>query len=452
MRIHTPTGCSRRSFLSLGAAAAGALALGCSDQPRSLSGPLLDQDRERALPADPTRSGLDHVIVVMMENRSFDHFLGWLPEADGRQAGLAYTDRTGVRRFTHPLAPDFQGCGFADPDHSFAGGRIELNGGACDGWLRAGQNDLYSIGYYRRQDLPFLGSAAPLWTSFDRYFCGILGPTFPNRFYQHSAQTDRLSNTLVLATMPTIWDRLAAQGLAGRYYFSDLPFIALWGSQYQSITAPIASFFADCAAGTLPELAFVDPPFAGEGQGTSGDDHPQGDIRAGEDFLNRIYEAVTRSPGWARTALVITFDEWGGFFDHVPPPAGPIPDLDLAAGNTDGLRGFRIPVVLISPFAARRRVSHTVYDHTSILKLVEWRWGLDPLTVRDAAANNLAMELDFGDPHLAAPAFSVPAFTPAPCPSPVAGGASSAAGLATAAQVRPWAGLRELARRSGWDV
>jgi phospholipase C len=160
----------------------------------------LDQDQE--LPA-PGRSGIEHVIVVMMENRSFDHFLGWLPHANGKQAGLRFADNQGVSHATHALAPDFQGCGFADPDHSFEGGRIEYDNGRCDGWLRAGANDVYSIGYYVRADLPFFGQIAPRFVSPDHYFCAILGPTFPNRIYQHAAQTDRLSNTLALSTLPT---------------------------------------------------------------------------------------------------------------------------------------------------------------------------------------------------------------------------------------------------------
>jgi len=134
------------------------------------------------LPA-PARSGLDHVIVVMMENRSFDHLLGWLHGADGKQGGLTYTDAGGAPHSTFPLAPDFQGCAHPDPDHSYDGARIEWNNGACDGWLRAGANDIYSIGYYVQRDLPFLGKAAPAFTTCDRFFASYLGPTFPNRFY-----------------------------------------------------------------------------------------------------------------------------------------------------------------------------------------------------------------------------------------------------------------------------
>ena len=179
----------------------------------------------------PNRSGIEHIVVVMMENRSFDHLLGWLPGAEGRQAGLTYTDETGASISTYPLAPDWQGCGHPDPDHSYEGGRVEYNNGACDGWLRAGQNDQYAIGYYTQNDLAFLGNAAPAWTVCDQYFAAILAGTFPNRVYQHAAQTDRLDNSLLpFSTLPTIWDRLADHSLAAKYYYSDFPFLAIWGT------------------------------------------------------------------------------------------------------------------------------------------------------------------------------------------------------------------------------
>src|ERR1043166_6713841 len=127
--------------------------------------------------SQPNHSGIDHIIVVMMENRSFDHFLGWLPGADGRQTGLVYRDHNGMPHMTAPLAPDYQGCGHPDPDHSYAGGRVEYDNGACDGWLRAGNNDDYAIGYYTQNDLSFLGKAAPAWTVCDRYFAPIMAGT-----------------------------------------------------------------------------------------------------------------------------------------------------------------------------------------------------------------------------------------------------------------------------------
>src|SRR5207247_11367390 len=156
-------------------------------------------------------------------------------------------------------------------------------------------------------------------------------------------------------------------------------------------------------------VAFVDPRFIDEESGTSGDDHPHADIRNGEAFLNLVYTAVTQSPAWPSTVLVFTYDEWGGFFEHVPPTAAPIPPADEAAGNEDGLRGFRVPARVGSPLARRDHVSHVELDHTSILTMIEWRWGLPPLTVRDATANNLAEVLDFTGRDLHANQFSVPA-------------------------------------------
>ncbi len=226
----------------------------------------------------------------------------------------------------------------------------------------------------------------------------------------------------------------------------------MWGAKYVPISRPIDAFYADCAAGTLPHVAFVDGSFLQELTGTGADDHPYGDIRAGEAMMNRIYAAVTQSPAWRSTVLVINFDEWGGFFDHVPPPVAPIPPADQAAGNADGRRGFRTPAVLISPFAPRTHTSHVLYDHTSVLRMIEWRWGLDPLTVRDATANNLADELDFTQVDPApAPVYSVPPVTGAVCPVRLPGLAAPALPSLRPARAH-WAGLREVARRHGWGT
>src|SRR5882724_2983894 len=203
---------SRRQFLYGSAAALGSL----STAGRSL---LWAAGGRKGLPR-PDKSGIKHVVVAMMENRSFDHLLGWLPGADGQQAGLVYTDALGTSFETYPLAPDFQGCSHPDPDHSFDGGRIELDGGLCDGFLRSGANDDYVTGYYVEDDRPFFSALARNYTTLDRSFCSILGPTFPNRFFLHSAQTDRLENTLVSTNAPTIWDKLLAAGVSAQYYWS----------------------------------------------------------------------------------------------------------------------------------------------------------------------------------------------------------------------------------------
>ena len=403
------------------------------------SASALDPRRNKRLPT-PQRSGIEHIILVMMENRSFDHFLGWLPGADGRQAGLMYTDAAGMSHATYPLAPDYQGCGHPDPDHSYQGGRVEYDNGACDGWLRAGSNDLYAIGYYTQSDLQFLGSAAPAWTACDNYFAAIMAGTYPNRIYQHAGQTDRLDNSLLpFSTLPTIWDRLADHSLTGRYYFSDLPLVALWGTKYLPISRPVDEFFADCAAGTLPHVSFVEPRLLGELEGLSDDDHPHADIRNGEDFLNSIYEAATSSPNWPHTVLVINYDEWGGFFEHIAPMRAPVPPADAALGS-DGLRGFRVPALVISPWSRLGAVAHELYDHTSVLRMIEWRWNLRPLTIRDGTANNLAEVLDFAHPDTSAPQFEVAAGPfGAPCVLAGAGGQSGA-------------GLAELAASLGFPV
>jgi phospholipase C len=348
--------------------------------------------RAQKLP-DPAASGIEHIIVVTMENRSFDHFLGWLPHADGMQEDLTFLDENGVPHVTARLAPDFQGCSHPDPDHSYEGGRVEFNDGACDGWLLAGDNDEFSIGFYKKNDLKFLGQAARDWTVCDRYFASIMAETWPNKIYEYAAQTDRLDNDFALSELPTIWDRLTEAGVSARYYFNDVPFVALWGFKYLPLSRPYSEFLADAHAGTLPAVSFIDPKFIDESIGTSVDDHPHADIRNGEKFMEEIYRAVTTGPGWSHSVLVFTYDEWGGFFDHVPPPLAPIPPADQLVGN-DGRLGFRVPCMIVSPFSPEHP-SHLQFEHCSVLRMIEWRWSLAPLTERDATANNLAMALDF---------------------------------------------------------
>ena len=416
---------SRRRLLGAASASGLAAATGVSRLlPASAASP--------SLPA-PGASGIEHVVVVMMENRSFDHYLGWLPGADGRQAGLSYVDRRGVRHPTHRLTA-YDGCGFEDPDHSWEGGRIQLNNGLLDGFLKSGNNDLLAIGYYTDEDLSFYGRAARDWTVFDRYFSAVMAETYPNRFYQHAARTDRLHNNTDRCTLPTIWDRLAEKGISGRYYYSDIPFTALWYEKHLGISLHFEQFLLDAAAGTLPAVSFVDPRFLDEEGGTSNDDHPLADIRAGQSFLNRVYDAVRTGPGWEHTVLVINYDEWGGFYDHVRPRRAPDVSKETA------LRGFRVPALMISPLARRGHVSHHVYDHTSVLKMIEWRWGLRPLSPRDRHARNMAEALDFASgPDTSSPTYDVPDVTPVGCGPDETKSAD-------------WAALKHLARGLGWRL
>jgi phospholipase C len=379
---------TRRQFL----AAAGAV--GAAASARALP-TAIAQAAPRSLPA-PKASGLDHIVVLCMENRSFDHFLGWVPGANGRQSGLTYEDDAGKKHATHHLT-DWQGCGFADPDHSYDGGRLQLAGGRCDGFRR-GDNDDFALGYYTRADLDTTAALVDGYTVFDGWFCSILGPTYPNRFYTHAAATDRISNTSDTSTLPTIWDRLSTAGVSSAYYFSDLPVLALWGDRYLPIARPIETFFADAAAGTLPAYSYLDPFFLGEGQGGSNDDHPHADIRRGQALISSVARALSESPLWERSALLVTYDEWGGFFDHVAPPRLP-DDFKPTSTEEHNTAGFRVPTYLVSPFSPRGKVAHGTFDHSSILKLVEWRFGLKPLTARDRAAANPARAFDFAAPN-----------------------------------------------------
>jgi phospholipase C len=378
-----------------------------------------------------------------MENRSFDHFLGWVPGARGKQAKLRYLDDAGQQHVTHRLT-SYTGCGFNDPDHSYDGGRVQLNGGACDGFRR-GSNDDFALGYYTRMDLPLTRQLVDQFTVCDRWFSSILGPTYPNRLYTHSAATDRIRNTLTLCTLPTVWDLLAERAVPATYYYSDLPVLALYGTKYLGSAKVLSEFFADAAAGNLPGYSYLDPAFLGDAEN---DDHPHADIRRGQNLVGRIVQALVNGPQWGSTLLIITYDEWGGFFDTQVPPRFPdvVDNPGGDASNPDHAQaGFRVPTLLVSPFSRGGRVARTTFEHSAILKLVEWRFGLPALTLRDAASNNIAHVLDFRHPDASRPKISVPLDPgPQPCGPVAAGSARSAqiddtwAPLAASPLVVPW--------------
>jgi phospholipase C len=399
-------------------------------------------------------SQIKHIVVVMMENRSFDHFLGWLPNANGQQAGLSYVDVNGISHPTHELAPDWTGCGFNDPDHSYAGGRIEVDNGLMDGFMKTSTADVYAIGYYQEADNQFLPQFARNFTTCDMYFPSILAPTFPNRIFQLCGQTDRLDDSFSFCSYPTIFDHCVAAGVSTGYYYGNVPFLALFPIDAILYSHSFSTFLADCAQGTLPAVSFVDPKFTLL-LNTANDNHPESDIRNGDAFIAQVYEAVAASPEWNSTVLVMNYDEWGGFFDHVPPPRALAPnntDTDLVNGKA--LLGCRCPCVVASPWTvgtpSNPTVNHSVFDHTSVLKMIESVFNVQPLAARETSSDvgNLLSLIDFNNSPQPAPAL--------PLPQPVTPQTicSSSIGplVRSDDESRGFQRLHEAARQRGWPV
>jgi phospholipase C len=433
----------RRDFLQRTAVAAGmAASLGLTLGPETLIAEAARAQRRAKLPS-PSDLPIDTFVVLMMENRSFDHFVGWLPGADGRQAGLSYVDDDGKTYKTHPLAPDYQGCAYNDPDHSWEGGRKQLNNGQMDGFLK-GDNDVYAIGYYEEKDLPFLASAAKTFTTCDRFFCSILASTFPNREYMHAAQSyGAIDNSFppqlgYNTGFPdsTIFAALSAKNVSSRYFFVDEPVSALWGRPGTGRSSRVEEYYQHCKDGTLPALSFVDPAFGNEGGGTSSDQHPHGDIRTGDAYMSDVVHAFMESPQWKRGALFIVWDEWGGFFDHVIPPRVPDDRMNKDLNKDYGQMGFRIPTVIVSPYARRGHIDHTAWGFESILKMIRYRFGAAPLVKRDAYARNIARAFDWqSKPQLAVPDLPRPQNVISP---PCGGNVGFGARRRDNQSLRPW--------------
>ncbi len=430
-----PGALSRRQFLVGAAGIAGLAAVGaCSSSAAHPS----SQSARRVKPGvggitDPSKAPFDTVVVLMMENRSFDHLLGWVPGANGKQAGLSYPGLHGGTQPTSYLGHNTQGCADKDPAHDWQSVARQFNGGRCDGWLQTQTTgDNFPIGYYERPQVPILGTLAQSYTLFDNYFCSLMAATWPNRFYQLCAATDvdetgdfpGTGQARPSQVQLSIFDRVQQAGLRGGYYTWGEPMTGLFASQrYDPITQHKDQFFADAKAGTLPNVAFVDPDYttAAEFLGTSNDYHPHGDIEAGEGYLREVYEALRTSPQWERMVFVLNFDEHGGFFDHVVPPRVPDNNVNPNSGpHPDyGRLGFRVPAIAMGPFAPRQIESAGPYEHCSVLRMIEWRWGLAPMTGRDASARNLAAALDFTTtrPAVELPPFQAPTL-PGGCPNP----------------------------------
>ena len=365
---------------------------------------------------------IDTIVVLMLENRSFDHMLQNLPafgqpDAEVAPAGASNPDEdaamTPVPQFHQSVY-----C-FEDTEHGWTPVHEEWDNGAMDGFVKAnnhsdpqGSDGKRAMGYYTEEDIPFFYSLANTFSLADHNFSSVIGPTFPNREYLYAATSfGHIGNDIFEDENPTIFQELVAAKVDWRIYYTDLPgsFIFLGTlSKFLDNTYKVNNFFQDAQAGMLGQLNFVDPKL-GLGGASRDDFHPPGDVQMGEQFLSQVVQAMMSSPQWPHSALIVTFDEHGGLYDHVPPPkACPPDDIAPMLGSGDTPGGFdnysvRVPLIVVSPYAKPHFVSHAVYDHTSITRFIETRFKLGALTKRDANADPLTDLFDFKKASFATP-------------------------------------------------
>jgi phospholipase C len=363
---------------------------------------------------------IDTFVIIMMENRSFDHMLGnfkaMQPDAEvsALDATNPDTDGTPITFFHQPAY-----C-LDDPNHGWNEVHLEYDDGKMDGfvinnYLNNGEpaDGKRAMGYYTETDIPFFYAMASTFAVADHSFCSLLGPTGPNRAYLQAATSfGKTGVTLYMDPHNNLIEIMEAAKVTWRDYYSSLPtlgtFLDSLSKHIENITR-MEYFMADVSSGNLSQINFVDPELGDSFGANRNDLHPPGDVQLGDQFLEQTVKALMASPQWPRMAIIVTFDEHGGFYDHVPPPpACPPDDLDpeLSPGDQPGRfdrYGVRVPTIVISPYARPHYVSHAVYDHTSILRLLEARFLMPAMTARDANADPLLDLFDFSKPSFATP-------------------------------------------------
>jgi phospholipase C len=365
---------------------------------------------------------IEHVVVLMMENHSYDNLLGMLgrgpyqaPRGDGftiaadgyPTATNAYSNGSLQRSFHMPNTCQSDG----KPSQDWEASHIQYANGANSGFVISASGPV-AMGYWDDQDLPFTYGLASQFPIGDRYFCSVLGQTDPNRRFLFAATSMGMTNdiggnqnTSFVMTPPngTIFNQLTSHGISWTNYSAvistlneSMNLYPTSDLQYDSTKVEsMAQFAADAKAGSLPAFTFIDPDYNNTSQ-----ENPQ-NISLGESFLQSVVEAIGSSPAWSKTVLIIDYDEHGGYYDHVPPPAALAPD-DVAAVPPQGepaydgftRYGFRVPSIVVSPYSKTDYVSHMVYDHTSVLAFLEHKFNLPALTKRDANANDMFDFLD----------------------------------------------------------
>ncbi len=374
---------------------------------------------------------IDHIVVVMLENHSFDNVLGMLGRGDGFTLGSngqpMATNPESNGDLVHAFHTPTPCRAFSEPDQTWNDSHMSYSNGTNQGFVLASGPS--AMAYYDSSDMPFTYGLAGSFPVSDQYYSSLLGQTFPNRRYLISGTSLGMINDLpsfsdVVATVAnrppngTIFDMLNSVGVSWKNYnygISTLmlyPYLLTEPANFGKMVG-INQFYSDAASGALPAFSLVDPDlvnFVGN-SGGEGDD-----IQLADNFLASIVNALVKGPKWSNTLLVWNFDEAGGYYDHVPPPSAPVPDgvaPELTSSDEPGSfdrYGFRVPCGLVCPYARPGYVSHVVADHTSVLKLVETKWNLPAMTKRDAAASDLLDMVDFSSK----PAFLTPPRLPAP--------------------------------------
>jgi phospholipase C len=391
---------------------------------------------ETAGPAKAATNPVNHLVVLMQENRSADHYLGQLHFEGQNQYAPEPPGASNPNPLDPTAAPirnyhETRYCEPADLDHSWNGSHTEWDNGAMDGFTKANVNAAdptgsRTMGWYDQTDLPYYYALDKTFATSDQYFQSVLSQTFPNRFYLLAGtsfghiRNDFPTGDPANGFSPpggTIFEKLDAANVSWKIYYAQIPFafeFAYVRDHAAGHVFGIDQYFLDAASGNLPQVSYVDPIFLGPTNAET-DEHPPSNIQVGQNFSSNVINTLMTSPNWSSSALFLTYDEHGGFFDHVPPPSAVTPDdipPMLQPGDTPGAfdrLGFRVPFTVVSPWARPHSVSHTVNSHTSVLKFIENRWGLTPLTRRDAASNDLSDFFDFSHPSLLTPPTLPPA-------------------------------------------
>lgn len=353
-------------------------------------------------------NAVEHVVALVLENRSFDHMLGDLGRngelpIDGGSGAMYNRDLNGVH------VPINQVRGIVAPDlpHEFGNVITSLADGN-GGFVRADQlqrrersaaDGSRVMSYFGAGTLPVTHALAREYCVGDRWFASVPTGTWPNRLFLVAGTSDgRVTNTLppFLFDMPTIFERLRSDDW--KVYCDQLPNVTLfrnlaleWGPArlFSHHFGSLNNYYDQCAAGSLPFFSFIEPIYL---RSAANDGHPPRDINASEALIGKVYSALRRSPLWPKSLLIVLYDEHGGFFDHVPPPA-PVPSPDREPGEygyTFNSLGVRVPCLLVSPLVGRGSVwrppDGRFADHTSLIATVVRRAGADSLTARDEAA------------------------------------------------------------------